>query len=456
MADEEIVERRERRIHRATDRLGAISPRVRAVVLRSAPFVAGLALVVAATTGHHKVETITFAPSLSPSASPASITTAPPSAESTETPATVIDGTGPFLLFAQNEPGAADTAVRIFMLDLSIAVTRQGAQPTDETLEPTLLTTIDGSAEPQRQMQFGGSAVALVSDRGPGDTAPYSRLWVFRRGSVPERPLIDDGITIFAAVPNPDGKSVALLKDDLLREGAGTLWLQSLSGAGATPIMEVTTPPDEIGRPLPAAWSGKDLLAFPSCDCDAGFVTSYYLLSLTRRRMTRAPWLGPPDLDRGEAVSGDGKTIVMARATRKPGCDARESDCSKPPTRLLVASAGSHSFHEIARAYELSFDAIAVSPTGKLVAYATGRGGEIVVRRLSNGGVVGAVQDRIFDFVPLAWISENSFVATGTLRDTESNEQTLLYLVTARDDGGFDLQRIFMLDNSTQLLGWLR
>jgi hypothetical protein len=285
---------------------------------------------------------------------------------------------------------------------------------------------------------------------------------VFRRGDVPGRPVVDlDGL-VMAAIVDPKGGTLAVMRRNLSDNDASISTFPAGGGNGGTFVVNVREPRGEIGPPYPVSWRGGELLAIPSCECDAGPPASYYTISLSRRRVTRAAWLGSPLLNSVVSASSDGGTFVVTRETRIRGCTPSDFDyCIGPPRRLMLVRAGSASAREIARTSELYYRSPVLSPDGRLIAYASGREQEIEVREVTSGRIYGQIGEALVDFAPLTWVSDDTVLVTGTGGDVtglaDARRVLELFRMEQFEDAGLSVTRtrIALLGPEDLYLGWL-
>jgi len=359
-------------------------------------------------------------------------------------PAPVLDGGGPYLVFAVEDPEGH----RLIAADMSSAVA-------DDPATTKALVTLERlSSQPfmvNQARQWGGSAVDIEAGSPATDGTPgRADAWMIARGSTALRgpftiPAPQEGVL------SSDGRRLAAFTGDSTNAEKVNL---SVFTADAAPRRLGTFyrggEKGMDGQLHPVAW-GVDgsIYAVHVCYCDGVSLPQDFLSFDIDGRMQPATWLGVwTGFD--FSVSADGRWIAYLGAS-----------CASCSPALTVADTKAHTIHRLQAASDTVVTPI-VSPSGRSVAYFDPSSRQIRVRSVATGVATNTMDIDASDVQLMAWLDEHSMVALARTTIPGTGEQTISLLVltpgTPPTETGASTNAIDNIYHGPDVtfLGWIR
>lgn len=434
--DEDIVERSEGPAHVLVERVSHVHPpaRVWLAVANASLLVAALALVAVRAQAPPAITQGSSAPAVGR-----------------------LTGPGPFLVYAVRDN---ERRPRVY------AVRPEGGAPVFLGEFPGILNEGAG-----RQGQAAGAAVPILTVQSTVDDNATTRLWLIRRDRPPERILSTTDLVAGFTLSH-DVSRVAIARRSARSVSRGFfLHVHNADGSGPTLIVPLRRPGGESSRDAlrPVGWTRypSGVVLLPFCDQCAVVPTGVYryVFGASVKPFT-ATTAGPvlaADVTMDGSVVHVEQELPPEPCRLPPGSSGRSQLLTcRNPVRFAAVDTGRDRLREIVRSSELPLGPPLVSPSGDVIAYASGRNHEIEWRSTSGGEVLGAIDVPVADFAPVAWLDENRFVALAFDEDigSDSVAQTSLVLVTRGTlrGGGETGASLSVLATGPDLayLGWLR
>jgi hypothetical protein len=368
-----------------------------------------------------------------------------------------LDGSAPYVIYAVEN--AANDRVRVYA---SEAPEGRVAGDTPRIFlgeYPGFVADYAGS-----QGQAGGRVVPINTAQETTDATRATRLWLLTRDKT-ARSVLSTFDFVSAYALNDAGDALAVSRRSISSPARGAfLWLYPVEPRSARRVGSLRRPggsgPASALRPVAWGPGNKTIFATPFCDqCADNAERGLFVVSLADGSLRRLGATGDRTIF-APSFSADGSRFVYQEAARLPTCAVFER-CEE--RRLIAVDIPSGRMRELAASTELSFDDPVISLDGSMIAYASGRGNEIVWRSFDSGKSLGAIDvGPSEEVVPVAWMSPTQLLVVGrtsSARPDGPSEGNLFRVTRAMLNDGSEAGahiELIASDDTLTYLGWLR